>query len=137
MTYAIAAALQTALYTRLTADPALAAITGHAIYDALPAGPLPPLYVLLGQEEVRDASDQTGFGADHALSILVLSEASGFASAKAAAAAICDALLGAALPLTRGTLVSLNFTKAKAARTNTANQRQITLIFRARVADDV
>jgi hypothetical protein len=136
MSYAMAAALQAAIYTRLAADPALSALVGPAIYDAVPSGPLPPLYVVLGNEDVRDASDKTGSGADHALSITVLSEASGFAGAKAAAGAICDALLGAALPLTRGTLVALNFTKAKASRTTTGNMRQITLIFRARVADD-
>lgn len=137
MTYAIAAALQTAVYTRLSADPALGALVGAAIYDAVPAGPLPPLYVVLGTEDVRDASDKTGNGANHALSIDVLSEAAGFAGAKAAAGAVCDALLDAPLTLSRGTLVGLHFTKAKAARTSTGNMRQITLTFRARVADDV
>jgi hypothetical protein len=137
MTYAVAAALQTAVYTRLTADPALAALVGAAIYDAVPAGTLPPLYVVIGNEDVRDASDKTGSGADHALAINVLSEEAGFAGAKAAAGAVCDALLGAPMTLSRGTLVALNFTKAKALRTTTGNMRQITLIFRARVADDV
>ncbi|MBQ2263484.1 MAG: DUF3168 domain-containing protein [Loktanella sp.] len=134
MTYAIAAALQSAIYRRLTADPALTALIGTAIYDALPAGPVPPLYLLLGGEEVRDASDQTGQGADHALTITLHSQDSGFAAAKQAAAAVCDALLDAALPLTRGTLVGLHFSKARAARKDGA--RRITLTFRARVADD-
>ncbi|ARU01020.1 DUF3168 domain-containing protein [Yoonia vestfoldensis] len=136
MTYAVAAALQTAVYTRLAADAALAGLVGAAIYDAVPAGPLPPLYVVLGTEDVRDASDKTGNGADHALNIDVLSEAAGFASAKAAAGAVCDALLDLPLALSRGTLVSLRFTKAKALRTSSGNMRQITLTFRARVADD-
>jgi hypothetical protein len=93
--------------------------------------------VVIGNEDVRDASDKTGSGADHALAINVLSEEAGFAGAKAAAGAVCDALLGAPMTLSRGTLVALNFTKAKALRTTTGNMRQITLIFRARVADDV
>ncbi|WP_322892650.1 MULTISPECIES: DUF3168 domain-containing protein [unclassified Yoonia] len=127
MSYAIAAALQMAIYTRLST-------VNLPVYDAVPAGALPPLYVLLGAEDVRDASDQTGFGADHALSIAVISEAAGFAPAKQAAAAICDALLDTPMPLTRGTLVGFHFTKARAARKG--GQRQITLTFRARVADD-
>ena len=40
------------------------------------------------------------------------------------------------LILTRGTLVALNFYKAKAARVGTGDMRQINLMFRARVADD-
>lgn len=135
MTYAISAALQTAIYTRLTADTTLATLVGTAIYDAVPAGNLPPIYVVLGAEDVRDASDKTGAGADHALKIDVLSEASGFATAKQAAGAICDALLNAPLPLTRGTLVGLTFTKARVTRTGSGAMRQITLIFRARVDD--
>ena len=127
MSYAIAAALQMAIYARLTT-------VNVPVYDAVPVGALPPLYVLLGAEDVRDASDQTGHGADHALTIAVISEAAGFTSAKQAAAAICDALLDTALPLTRGTLVGVHFTKARAARKG--SQRQITLTFRARVADD-
>jgi hypothetical protein len=40
------------------------------------------------------------------------------------------------LTLDRGTLVSLNFSKAKAARVGTGAMRQINMIFRVRVADD-
>jgi hypothetical protein len=132
MTYAIAAALQTALYARLTSDARLAALPVH---DALPAGPLPPLYAVIGNEEVRDASDKTGFGADHALTISLFSDAPGFAGAKTAAGTICDVLLDAPMTLSRGALVSLRFTKARASRTATGNMRQIDLTFRARVAD--
>ncbi|MEM9785020.1 MAG: DUF3168 domain-containing protein, partial [Pseudomonadota bacterium] len=56
---------------------------------------------------------------------------------KDAAAAVSDALVDADLTLARGTLVSLNFYKAKAARVGTGDMRQINLIFRARVADDM
>ena len=37
--------LQTAVYDRLSSDSALAAIVGTHIYDAMPAGPVPDLYV--------------------------------------------------------------------------------------------
>ena len=136
MSYAVAAALQSAIYQRLIDDPALDALVGDAIYDALPQGDLPPLYVVLGAEDVRDASDKTGGGAQHSFTVSVLTESAGFASAKSAAAAISDALVDAPLALARGRLVALHFYKAKAARIGTGAMRQINLIFRARVADD-
>lgn len=136
MSYGVAAALQKAIYQRLTGDAALGALVGTAIYDALPAGLLPPLYVVLGGEDVRDASDKTGAGAEHTLTVTVVTQSAGFATAKAAAAAVSDALVDADLALDRGTLVALNFYKAKAARIGTGAMRQINLIFRARVADD-
>lgn len=136
MSYGVSAALQVAVYQRLAADPALGALVGAAIFDALPSGALPPLYVVLGAEEARDASDKTGGGALHEFTVSVLTASAGFASAKAAAAAVSDALVDAPLVLSRGSLVSLNFYKAKAARIGTGDMRQINLIFRARVADD-
>ena len=101
MTYAIAGGLQSALYTHLSGDPALTALVGSAIYDALPAGPLPQTYVTLGSEEVLDRSDKTAGGAEHRFFITVTTDTAGFAGAKAAAAAVCDALEGAALTLTK------------------------------------
>lgn len=136
MSYGNAAALQSAVYARLAFDTALQALVGDAIYDALPAGTMPQLYVVLGAEEAKDASDKTGGGAVHEFTISVVTASAGFASAKLAAAAVSDALVDAPLILTRGTLVSLNFYKARAARIGTGDMRQINLIFRARVADD-
>ncbi|SFR41598.1 Protein of unknown function [Yoonia tamlensis] len=136
MSYGVASALQTAVYAHLAADPDLTALVGAAIYDALPSGTLPALYVVLGAEDVRDASDKTGGGAVHEFTVTVVTESAGFSTAKTAAAAVSDALVDANLTLTRGALVSLNFYKAKAARVGTGDVRQINLIFRARVADD-
>lgn len=136
MTYAVSSALQAAVFQRLSTDPGLTAILGNAIYDALPAGTLPPLYVMLGAENVRDASDKTGAGAMHEFVVSVVTENAGFASAKVAAAAVSDALLRAPPTLSRGRIVSLDFYKAKAARVENGDLRQISLIFRARVADD-
>lgn len=137
MTYALAKPLQTAIYQALTADRALTDLVGTAIYDAVPSGNLPPLYVTLGQETVRDRSDQTGAGAEHELTISVVTDSAGFASAKEAAAAISDRLVDADLPLSRGRLVGLTFLKAKAARTGTGDERRIDLTFKARVDDSV
>lgn len=135
MSYGIAAALQTAVYQALLADPALGALVGTAIYDALPTGTLPALYVTLGPERVRDKSDQTGHGAEHEFAVSVVTDSAGFAAAKDAAAAISDVLVGAPLVLGRGTLVALNFHRAVAARVGSGGTRQIDLMFRARVDD--
>lgn len=136
MSYGIASALQAAVFQSLSNDPSVTGLVGSAIYDALPSGTLPALYIVLGSEEVRDASDKSGGGALHEFTITVVTESAGFSSAKVLAAAVSDALVDAPLTLTRGALVSLNFYKAKAARVGTGDMRQINLIFRARVADD-
>ena len=94
MTYAVAHALQAALFARLQADAPLAALIGPHLYDALPPGPLPSLYVAIGPEVASDRSDGTGQGAEYDLVLSVVSGADGFATAKAAASAVCDALGG-------------------------------------------
>lgn len=136
MSYGSAAALQSAVYQRLAADPAVAAIVGGAIYDAVPAGALPPLYLSLGPEEARDRSDRTGRGADHDFTVSVVTDAAGFQSAKALAGAVCDALAGAELTLARGRVVDLWFLRARARRVGAADQRRIDIWFRARVDID-
>lgn len=134
MSYGVSAALQAAVYQALTADAALGALVGGAIYDAVPAGVLPELYVTLGPEEVRDRSDKTGHGALHVFSVSVISTAAGFQAAKAAAGAVSDVLTGADLTLARGTLVRLDFGRARA-RLLKGDTRRIDLTFHARVDD--
>jgi hypothetical protein len=131
MSYAMTAALQAALYAALAGDDTVASLSGGAIHDALPPGPLPPIYLLLGPERARDASDKTGAGAVHDVPITVVSTGAGFADAKALAAAVSDALAGADLALARGRLVSLAFLRARARVTD--GGREIELWFRARV----
>jgi len=135
MSYALAAALQTAVYNQLATDSTLLSLVGTHVYDALPAGAVPDLYVSLGTEVSQDASDMTGQGAWHRFIISVVSTAPGFAPAKAAAAAVCDALIDANLTLTRGTLVSLTFDRATALRIDADNGRRIDLRFKARLCD--
>jgi len=135
MTYAVSAALQTAVYGRLSADAAIAALIGSNVYDVTPAGVLPQTYIVIGQEDVRDKSDVSAKGAQHDLTISVLSDAAGFSAAKATAAAICDTLIDADLTLTRGSLVGISFLRAQARRGKAPDGRRIDLIFRARVDD--
>ena len=136
MSYGVAAALQAAVFQKLASDSALTALVGSAVYDAVPPGGLPETYVSLGPEEARGRTDATGAGAVHIFTVSVVSSAAGFAGAKAAAGAISDALVGAALPLTRGTLVGLSFEKARARRVEDGDVRRIDLTFRARVDDE-
>lgn len=137
MSYGVSAALQAAVFQRLSGDRRIISLIGSAIFDAVPAGVVPQTYVTLGPEEVRDASDRSGAGAVHRFTVSVVSEAAGFGAAKTLAGAVCDALEGAALTLDRGHLVGLWFERASARRTGTGGAiRQIDLRFRARVEDD-
>lgn len=135
MSYALSAALQAAVYAALSADPVLTAGVGSAIYDALPAGTLPSLYVTLGPEIVRIQDDKTGGGAAHRFTVSVITEAPGFSAAKEVGGAVCDVLHDADLTLSRGRLVSLRFVRASAGKIDKGTGRKIDLIFRARVED--
>lgn len=133
MSYAGSSGLQQAVYQELTGDAALTALVGDHVYDALPTGTAPSLYVSIGPEEARDASSKSGGGARHDFVISVVADTSGFQAAKEVAAAISDALVDASLTLTRGTLVGLWFLKAKAGRSGNDDVRRIDMTFRARV----
>ena len=135
MSYAASAALQAAIFQTLASDATVAALTGGAIYDAVPSGQIPPLYVSLGPEDVRDRSDQTGAGAVHDFTVSVVSDTAGFSAAKEVAAAISDALVDAPPPLARGRILSLTFSSARARRVGRGTRRRIDLRFLARVAD--
>lgn len=135
MTYAVAAALQKAVFERLASDATMTTLVGSAVYDAIPHGTVRGTYVALGPEDVRDASDDTGYGAWHEIVVSVVTDEAGFSTAKAVATAISDALVDAPLTLDRGTLVALNFFRARARRVQDADIRRIDLRFRARVQD--
>ncbi len=135
MSYGASAALQAAIYGCLVSQPTISALVGSAIYDALPAGPLPDTYVTLGPEDVRERSDASGSGAWHRVIISVVTEEAGFHAAKLLSAAICDALVDADLALNRGHLTGLHFHRARAKRESGGQTRRIDLTFRARVED--
>lgn len=136
MSFAMSGPLQQAVFDALMADTALSALVGTAIYDAVPTGDLPPLYVQLGSEDATDASDCSGGGALHRLTVSVITDNPGFAHAKAAAGAVSDALHNADLSLSRGALIFLRFERARARRVEASATRQIDLRFLARVQDD-
>ncbi len=131
MSYGMTSALQTAVYGVLTTDTGLQAIVGSAIYDAIPEGTPPDIYVTLGPEKVRDASDGSSGGALHEFSVSVVTSGAGFFLAKEAASAISDALLGAPLSLARGRVNRLYFYRAQAGRSS--GTRRIDIWFRARL----
>lgn len=130
MSYASAAALQAAIWQRLSTATALA---GIPVVDALPKGTGKGTFVLIGPEDVREAGDQTGGGAEHRLTVSVISDAAGFRPVKDVAVAVSDALDGAALALLRGRLVWLRFDRAAARRLDEGAARRVDLVFRARV----
>lgn len=135
MSYGVASALQSAIYQRLLADDALAGVVGAHVYDALPAGTVPEIYVSLGAEVVKDASSKDGGMAIHDFSVTVTTQLSGFQLAKDAGTAVSDALIDAPLILARGKLIGLRFLKATAKRTGTGEERQIDMRFQAHVED--
>lgn len=136
MSYAVAGALQAAIYGALLSDATLGTLIGANVYDAVPSGDLPVTYVSLGREQVRDASDQSGDGALHTFEISVITSHAGFAGAKAVATAVSDVLHDADLSLTRGRLVYLRFQRAEARRIDKNAGREIRMRFRARVEDE-
>ena len=136
MSYVIAPALQSAIFQHLAADSALAARLGGALYDAIPPATPPATYALIGVEEVFDRSDKTGNGAEHRLTISVVTNASGFLAAKQAAARICELLDAPNLALSRGRLVGMWFDRAEARKIEGDQTRRIDLRFRARVEDN-
>lgn len=136
MSYAVSAALQSAVFATLSADPDVSALVGGAVYDALPSGTLPGLYVSLGPEDVRSEDDKTGTGSAHRFVISVVTDVPGFRAAKEAAGAVSDALHEADMVLSRGRLVSLRFQRARAYQIDNSTGRRIDLTFRARVEDN-
>ena len=133
MSYGSGAALQAAVYQALAGDAAVAAAVGSAIYDAVPAGTLPDLYISLGVEQATAVRDQGGAVVRHQVVVSVLSDDAGFARAKELAADVSDALDGAALTLDRGRLLSLGMDRARARRADKNRKRRIDLRFVALV----
>tara|TARA_R110002074_G_scaffold331542_1_gene501927 strand:- start:96 stop:506 length:411 start_codon:yes stop_codon:yes gene_type:complete len=135
MSYGMTAALQTAVFGALSADAGLAAIVGPNVFDAMPPGPQPEIYVTIGPEKVRDKSDGSEGGALHEFSVSVVTTGAGFHLAKEAAAAVSDAVLAAPLSLSRGRVSRVQFYRAAAVRTNV--NRRIDIWFRARLDEAV
>ena len=133
MSYVLTGVLQSAVYTALSTDATLMALVDGAVFDALPPGQVPQLYVTLGAERVRDRSDYDTDAAMHEFAVTVMSDEPGYLGAKEAAARISEVLDGADLSLSRGRLIRLDFYKATARQR--ANRREVEIWFRAFVED--
>ena len=131
MSYQAAAALQAAIFARLTSFPALA---GVSVIDAMPSGPPPGSFVLIGPELVLDQSDKSGGGAEHRFDVAVISDEAGFLTAKQIAGAGPQALMNADLTLAGAVVVSISFMRATARRLGEGAVRRIDMTFRARIA---
>ncbi|MEP5632263.1 MAG: DUF3168 domain-containing protein [Tateyamaria sp.] len=136
MSYAASAALQSAIFAAISSDVDVVAAVGDAVFDAIPSGVLPSLYISLGSEVVREQGDKTGAGTAHQFVVSVVTDVPGFRIAKEVAGTVCDVLEDADLTLTRGRLVSLQFRRARAFKIDKGAGRQIDLTFRARVEDN-
>lgn len=137
MTYALAWPLQEAIFARLTSDSAVSALLGDALYDAPEHASVSAdgIYAILGDEIVSPRSDRDADGAIHQVTISIHAADRGFARAKQAAGAICDALIDADLPLSRGAVVGVFFLGASTAREDQGASRRIDLRFRILVED--
>lgn len=135
MSYGVAAALQEAVFQRLNTDSLVSSLVGGAIYDALPSGALPSVYLTLGPEDARERGDSSAGGAWHSFVVSVVSDGAGFLMAKQIAGAVSDSLVNADLALSRGQLTGIHFLRARARRQTGGSLRRIDLTFRAHVDD--
>jgi hypothetical protein len=139
VSYALAAALQAAVYARLTADAALWDLVADKIYDAplgLELEDVAPDHVTIGEETARPWTTKTSAGAIHDFEVTVHSGRDGFDAAKKIAGAVCDALVDAPLGIEGGRCVALRFLRARAARGPAPEKRTIALRFRAVIDED-
>ena len=133
MSYAAASALQTALFSLLSGDATLATLAPGGVFDAPVPGTPQGSYVVLGIEDALDRSDISGPGAEHRVTLQVISDAHGFATVKDAAARV-DALMQGPVPtLSQGRVVAVWFQDARARRLDGGDLRRIELRYRIRI----
>ncbi len=123
-------ALQKAVYARLAADEAVAALTGGRIHDNVPGDADMP-YLTLGDNDTRDWPG----GTEHRLALHVFSRGGGRAEAKAIMGAVNAALHDAAPTLEGHALVNLRFLDATTRRERDGETWRGTIRFRAVTED--
>lgn len=133
MSYMHSASLQKALYSALTSSSELNGLISGHVFDAMPSGTLPDLFVSLGAETVQDISDKTAMASLHDVTISVITTYSGFLEAKIVASAIGKVLLSHGIELDQAHLTYLNFQRANARRDTDSQTRRIDMVFRARI----
>ncbi|MEO1563905.1 MAG: DUF3168 domain-containing protein [Pseudomonadota bacterium] len=122
-------AVQEFLYSRLAADSGVNALVGSSIFDAAQAGDLPELSVLIGGEEVLDASDTTASARVHRAEVDIVARSGGFAQAKDTADVIRAALNGASGPAGAGQITRCLFRRTQALRDTSDGLRRIRMRF--------
>lgn len=131
MSYGVSSALQRAIFERLDGAPAVG-----AVFDSAPEGALPPNYVVIGAEDVRDRSFAGGALSEHRIVLSVFGDGAGFAGVKTLAGVVSDLMLSGLPALERGRVVSQEFVRARARRLTGSARRRIDLTFRVTVEDD-
>lgn len=109
------ARVQAALMAVLKADPAVAAIFGPRIYDDETEAPAYP-FVRLERHECRPAGASLGEASEHVVTLAVSSRDGGVREARAALAALRDAVDAAAWSLPEGRVVLAHVTYSDAMR---------------------
>ena len=103
-------ALDAAITSALSTDPALSLLVGGRIYDVPPGKAIAP-YLVIGRSEIRPLGGTPPAGAGEAqeivLTLSLLSSSDGLEEAKAAAAATRDVLHNARLTLDGWRLIQL------------------------------
>ncbi len=128
-------ALRRALISFLRTRPAvLGALGGEKIYDEAPRGVEPP-YLLLGDVQMRDWSATLSRGAEHFLTLNVLSSAHGVREALDIAQLLIDALDEVPLSLQGHALIDLRFLALETKRTQDGRFARASLRFRATTED--
>ncbi|QDY68922.1 DUF3168 domain-containing protein [Qingshengfaniella alkalisoli] len=128
MSYQYAADLQVAMFQALSNDPAL---THIPLFDAPSVGTVPQTYMAIGAETVLGGSSKNSAGAEHKVSLSVVTQAQGFHGAKQIAADAERVLAG--MPgdaVGAGTIATVNFERARARHGGPDNGRRIDLTFR-------
>ncbi len=136
MTMVLSAPLQTALFARLSSAPELATLNGR-IYDDAPhqSADATEAYVTIGDEGVSAWNTATETGAIHEVVVRVYSPVRGFLTSKQIAGAICEALCADDLALSRGRVITQEFTGAATRREEQGALRRIDLTFRFVIED--
>lgn len=99
-------ALQQAVFTRLSADAALALLVGSRLYDDVPRTAVCP-YVTLSEMEARDRGTKSGEVSEVTLTLHVWSAQNGMKETQQILAALRALLHNANLTLSEGTLSRL------------------------------
>jgi hypothetical protein len=123
-------ALQSAVFTALSADETVQSLLSTRIFDAVPREAAFP-YAVLGDGKESNFDTATEEGSEHTFPLTVWSRNGGHNEAKSVADAIRFRLNGATLSLDGHALVDLRFLDCEYARDTDGETYSATLRFRA------